>query len=62
MIHPVPWYYRNVINPWQTPKEIKLAVKFVQAMQMADPKHPPTDQIYWFGLFRTYDIDREWTR
>lgn len=30
--NPVPGRYRNVINPWQTPKEIRNGVKFIEAM------------------------------
>ncbi|MHB8407730.1 MAG: hypothetical protein ACYDHY_06405 [Acidiferrobacterales bacterium] len=28
----VPWKYRNVVCPWQTPKEIKLACRFIDKM------------------------------
>lgn len=32
---PVPWLYRNVINPWQTPREIRLAVRSIEKMVKA---------------------------
>ncbi len=31
-MNPVPWKYRNVVNPWQTVREIKNALKFIDKM------------------------------
>jgi hypothetical protein len=31
-MNPVPWKYRNVVNPWQSPKEIRLATRFIDRM------------------------------
>ena len=50
----VPWKYRNIINPWQTIKEIRLAIKFANQMTR---KMFEKDILI---LFRANEPDRKW--
>lgn len=50
----VPYPYQNVINPWQRPREIKLAIKFINQML----KHWPEPDA--LKLLRADEPAREW--
>lgn len=52
----VPYKYRNVINPWQTPKEIRLAIKFITKM-LRRINISEEDALL---LLRTNQPDRKW--
>lgn len=52
---PVPSAFQRVINPWQTPREIARAVKFIEAMIKAS-------KLDVHALLRLNDPPRDWRR
>lgn len=52
-MNPVPWLYRNVINPWQTEHEIRIACKFLDRMRKGMSEELQAT------LFRV-DYERDW--
>lgn len=56
----VPFNYRNVINPWQTAREIDSAVKFIDRMVAMTKGTTPADN-YWCYILNLYGDDRNWT-
>lgn len=53
----VPHRFRNVINPWQTPKDIQSAVMFILKM-MKDREYD--DWEWTFNTFNDRGPDRVW--
>lgn len=52
------WKYRNVINPWQTPREIRSAEKMIDRM-LAKLKLTQQEE---FDLLRAEAPDRDWSK
>lgn len=50
----VPWRYRNIINPWQTPREIRNATKFLDRMFKNVPEPERIE------MTREQEEDRQW--
>lgn len=57
-MNPVPHRYRNVINPWMTPKEIRRSVAFIESMLLKlGMCYQDEDE-----LLRTFQVDRNWAK
>lgn len=52
----VPWKYRNVVNPWQTEREILLATRLIERM-LKKLKLAPEQEL---ELLRSRAPDRSW--
>ena len=54
----VPPKYRNVVNPWQTAREIKLAVKFIERLVRGMPEGEALVLVRADEPNRVWDVQR----